>query len=319
MKGKLLVLLPGLIPELRDQIRNAAEKQDYLPVICDTPEEARAEAEEAEIILSYDAGLAKRGKKLRWFCAASAGVNHFVGLLPREDILLTNSSGAYGVTIAEHIIMVCLEMMRRMEEYRGIVSRREWRRDLPITAIHGARITILGTGDIGQEAARRFRAFDPAGITGVNRGGKNPKGLFDRVMTVDALDAALPETDVLVMSLPETPETVGLLDERRLNLLPEQAFLINVGRGTAIDQRALERMLREGRLAGAALDVFEREPLTPEDSLWECPRLILTPHIAGNMTLPYTVERIVRLFLEDFEHYCEGCPLQRLVDLRIGY
>ena len=318
MNGKLLVLLPGLAPALRSELLKAAEKAGYQPVLCDDPAQARAEAGEAEIILSYDASLAREAKRLKWFCAASAGVNHFAGLLP-EGVLLSNSSGAYGVTIAEHIVMVCLEMMRRMEDYRGIVARREWRRDLPITSIHGARIVMLGTGDIGQEAARRLRAFVPASITGVNRGGRNPEGLFDRVMTVSELDGALPEADVLIMSLPETPETIGMMDARRLELLPEGAFVINVGRGSALDQRAVERMLRAGRLAGAALDVFEREPVPREDSLWECPGLILTPHIAGNMTLPWTVERIVALFLEDLENFCQGRPLRRQVDLRVGY
>ena len=318
MNGKLLVLLPGLAPALRSELLKAAEKAGYQPVLCDDPVQARAEAGEAEIILSYDASLAREAKRLKWFCAASAGVNHFAGLLP-EGVLLSNSSGAYGVTIAEHIVMVCLEMMRRMEDYRGIVARREWRRDLPITSIHGARIVMLGTGDIGQEAARRLRAFVPASITGVNRGGRNPEGLFDRVMTVSELDGALPEADVLIMSLPETPETIGMMDARRLELLPEGAFVINVGRGSALDQRAVERMLRAGRLAGAALDVFEREPVPREDSLWECPGLILTPHIAGNMTLPWTVERIVALFLEDLENFCQGRPLRRQVDLRVGY
>ena len=109
-----------------------------------------------------------------------------------------------------------------------------------------------------------------------------------------------------------------MLDARRLALLPDQALVINVGRGSVIDQRALEKELRAGRLC-AALDVFEQEPLPAEDSLWDCPNLLMAPHVAGNMTLPYTKDRIVALFLEDFENYCDGKPLHRQIDLAKGY
>ena len=215
--------------------------------------------------------------------------------------------------------MVTLELMRRQPEYQRLVGERGWRRDLPVRSIRGSRITLLGTGDIGRETAIRFRAFGPKSITGVNRRGRPSGDMFDAIRTLADLDQVLEETDLLVMSLPGTRETRGLMNEARLNRLPEDAFIVNVGRGTAIDQKALERCLRSGRFAGVALDVFEREPLSPEDTLWDCPRLLITPHVAGNMTLGYTVDRIVRLFLEDFERYCQGQPLARRVESEQGY
>ena len=111
----------------------------------------------------------------------------------------------------------------------------------------------------------------------------------------------------------------GLMDARRLALLPEDAFLVNVGRGSTIDQKSLVALMRGGRLSGAALDVFAEEPLPPEDDVWDCPRLLVTPHVAGNMTLRYTLDRIVDMFLEDFENYCEGRPLLQEVDRERGY
>ena len=214
--------------------------------------------------------------------------------------------------------MVTLELMRRQLDYSAVVTRHEWKRDLPIRSIKGSRVTLLGTGDIGTEAVMRLRAFGPKSVTGVNRRGANPGGLYDRIVTIDRLDEALPETDLLIISLPGTPETVHILDARRLRMLPDGAFIVNVGRGPVVDTRALETELRAGRL-NAALDVFEQEPLPAEDSLWTCPNLLITPHTAGNTTLPYTVERIAELFLEDFDNYCAGRPLKRLVDLRLGY
>lgn len=109
-----------------------------------------------------------------------------------------------------------------------------------------------------------------------------------------------------------------MLDARRLALLPDGALVVNVGRGSVVDQKALEKELRALRLY-AALDVFEEEPLPPSDTLWDCPHLLMAPHVAGNMTLPYTKDRITELFLEDLERYCRGESLLRQVDLRRGY
>ena len=318
---KLLVDIPLLTAAHRAAISDAAKARGCAAVFAESEAHALAEAADAEIIFAYNAALLRAAPKLKWLCVPSAGVESYLdpALYASPDAQLSNSSGAYGVTIAEHIVMVTLEMMRRQADYSALVARRQWRRDLPIRSIRGSRITLLGTGDIGREAALRLRAFAPASLVGVNRSGRDPGGAFDRVIPIAGLDARLPETDLLVMALPGTPETAGLMDARRLALLPEDAFLVNVGRGSAIDQAALIALMGRGRLAGAALDVFETEPLPPEDPLWSCPRVLITPHCAGNMTLGYTVDRITALFLEDFENYCDGRPLDRRVDRRAGY
>ena len=148
--------------------------------------------------------------------------------------------------------------------------------------------------------------------------GLNPGGLFDRIVQRDHLDEILPETDILIISLPGTRDTFRIISEKQLKRLPDDAVIINVGRGSVIDQQALEAELRSGRLY-AGLDVFEEEPVPPDSSLWTCPRLIMTSHVAGDTTLPHTVDRIVELFLTDFENYCAGRPLTQLVDREIGY
>ncbi len=320
MAGKLVTVIPELNAAQRDRIRGAAAAHGIQAFFFDSEAEAIPCLHDAEILFCHYAALPRHAPSLRWLCSPFAGVDPFLteGVFCSPDVLLTNSSGAYGVTIAEHILMLALEMLRRQPEYSEIVRRRAWIRDLPIRSIRGSRITLLGTGDIGRETARRLRPFLPQCLTGVNRSGIHPEGLFDRVLPEPALDTVLPETDILIISLPGTPETFHLMDGRRLALLPDQALVINVGRGAVVDQAALENALRAGRLL-AALDVFEREPLPPEDPLWTCPNLLLAPHIAGNMTLPYTVERITALFLEDLENYCAGRPLARLVDPARGY
>ena len=321
MERNLVVVLPVTEAKHRERILAAAVRHGFSVQFFANGQEALPELSKAEVVLGQSAFLAQNAPKLRWLCTPSAGVDQFLGggVFAAPDALLSNSSGAYGVTIAEHIVMVTLELMRRQMEYNGIVSRREWRRDLPIRSIHGSRIALLGTGDIGREAALRLRAFSPACLVGMNRSGRNPNGLFDRIISESELDAVLPGTDLLILSLPDTPETCGILNGKRLDLLPRDAYLVNVGRGSAIDQRALETLLRCGHLAGAALDVFEEEPLPRDSGLWDCPRLLVTPHVAGNMTLAYTVDRIIDQFLEDFENYCAGRPLAHLVDRKMGY
>ena len=318
---KLLVNIVNLNGAQRRSIAKAAEGRGFECKICDGDAEALREAVDAEILFTANPDLARASKALKWLCVPSAGAEAYLddSLYAQPEARLTNSSGAYGVTIAEHIVMVTLMLMRRMLDYADVVASRQWERGLPIRSIRGSRITLLGTGNIGQEAAARLRAFGPESIIGVNRSGRHPGGEFDAVCSLNGLDDALRETDLLIMSLPGTPETAGIMDARRLSLLPTGAYLVNVGRGSAIDERTLETLLRSGRLAGAALDVFATEPLKPQDPLWDCPRLLITPHVSGNMTLPYTVERIVSQFLEDFENYCDGRPLKRLVDRRAGY
>ena len=321
MTRKLIVAIAALEARHREAIADAARRHGFEVRFFTSDAEALPQLPEAEIVFGQSALLAKNAPRLRWLCTPSAGVNQFLapGAFASPDAVLTNSSGAYGVTIAEHVVMTALEMLRQESAYRQIVFRREWTRNLPVRSIRNSRVSLLGTGDIGRETAKRLRAFEPASITGINRSGKNPdEALIDRVVPQAELSAVLPDTDLLILSLPGTQETFHLLDETRLAMLPDGALLINVGRGTVIDQKALEKELRSGRLF-AALDVFEQEPLPQDDALWTCPNLHITPHTAGNMTLPYTRDRITALFLEDFENYCAGRPLRRQVDLKKGY
>ena len=320
MSRNLIVLLPGLEDSLRSRIREAAESAGFLAAFPENEAEAAPLLPDAEIIFSLSSALADSAPRLRWQCTPSAGFNQFAscGAFLSGRAMLSNSSGAYGVTLAEHILMLTLEMLRRQPEYAEIVRRREWTNTLPVRSIKGSRVTLLGTGDIGQEAAVRLRAFAPARLSGVNRGGRNPSGLFDTIVPISQIESILPGSDILILSLPGTAETDGLLDAKRLSLLPDGALVVNVGRGTVIDQLALERELRAGRLY-AALDVFEREPIPADASLWDCPNLLITPHAAGGMSLPHTRERIVSLFLRDFDNYCAGRPLEKRVDLAKGY
>ena len=258
---------------------------------------------------------------MKWFCGSFAGVDAYLddALYPSPEVMLSNSSGTYGVTIAEHLIMVTLMLLRHAPAYLHHADAHRWGPVMPMHSLIGSTITVLGTGDIGTEFARRAKAMGAKAIRGVRRTKKAADPAFDGVFTHEELDSLLPDTDILVMALPSTADTVGILSRDRIALLPETAYVINVGRGTAIDQSALVEALNAGKLAGAALDVFEKEPIPAGDPVWDAKNLLITPHISGQMSLGYTRDKNVALFCEDLENYAAGRPLKRYVDRKIGY
>ena len=283
-------------------------------------DEALACGREAEVLYSSSPRLLKQCTHLKWYCCSNAGVDVYSqdpSLLPNGDCVLTNSN-VYGLTIAEHVVMVMLMLLRRMPEYGKSMAARQWMSGLPIRSIHGLKAVMLGTGQIGKCVAERLHALGAAEVVGVNRSGRAAEG-FDRVYPIAELDGLLPQTEALIMAVPGTDESRHVLSKERIALLPETAVVVNVGRGTTVDQQALADALNAGRLAGAALDVMVPEPLPEDHFLWETKNLILTPHVSGDTTLPYTCDRNVDSFCEDLENYMAGRPLAHAVDLKRGY
>jgi len=319
---KILVINPDLKPCHKDRINTVAGKHGASVSYTGSEAEIPDDFSDADIIYGFGINTARTSRTLKWLCVPSAGVDYLMkpDSFANQDCILSNSSGAYGVTIAEHIIASALTMMRCLDRYYKKSFRGEWGTEhYAQRSLKDSRITVLGTGDIGCSFAKRARGFEPASLTGVNRSGTAAEGVFDAVYTVDDLDDILPATDLLVMSLPATPGTDGILSRRRIMLLPEGAYIVNVGRGSAIDEDALADALDSGHLGGAALDVFRTEPLPAGDRLWNTGNLLITPHIAGNLTLDHTLEKNVEMFCEDLNNYLEGRPLKYEVDRKKGY
>ena len=323
MSRDICIYLEFLTDAHRRQIEAAAEETGFTPhfFTLDQFEAAKTCLQRCEVLYAHSVDLLRAAPaSLKWYCCSFAGVDLYCkdpSLFADPDCLLTNSN-VYGVTIAEHVVMVTLMLLRRMPEYEAIVRNHSWSNQLPIRSIRDNAFTILGTGDIGRNVAERMRGMGAAKIVGLSRSGR-PHPAFDEVYPISALDEVLPRTKILVMALPGTPETVRILDRRRIALLPADACVINVGRGTAVDQAALADALNSGKLAGAALDVMDPEPLPKDDPLWDAKNLILTPHVSGNMTLGYTCDENVARFCADLRNYAAGRPLAGLVDRKRGY
>ncbi len=304
-----------------DMIKEAASEAGSQLHIFDTEDDAIASGISADIIYGIAPRIAATDGNLKWLCTPTAGVDYLMrdGAFANRECILTNAAGAYGVTIAEHMIGVLIMMMRRIPEFQEGTAQRKWYPPRSQKLILGSRITVLGAGDIGRSFAERIRSFKPACITAISRSGRSECSFFDEICPVSRLDEILPRTDVLAMSLPATEETKDILSRERLSLLPDGAYIINVGRGSAIDEDAIADELDSGRLAGAALDVFRTEPLPEDSRLWNTRNLLITPHVAGNLTADHTIERNVEMFCEDLDNYASGRQLRYLVDRSLGY
>lgn len=263
--------------------------------------------------------------KLKWVHSAAAGVGSALHAeMLASDVLFTNSAGIHAVPIAEYVIAGVLHFLRGLDYATYQQHRTEWnktpfvRLDSVLREVDTVRALVIGTGGIGQAVGERLTALG-ARCTGVRRRPElGPPPGFDRVMSLDSLDTELPGHDVIVLAAPLTPQTNGLLDGRRLDLLPRSAIVVNVSRGALLDEDALVVRLRDGRLRGAVLDVFREEPLATFSPLWQLRQVLLTPHVSPVSPGRFW-PRQLDLFLDNWRRYVSGMPLNNQVNKRAGY
>ena len=251
---------------------------------------------------------------LRWYHTVSAGVENMpLAELAERGIVLTNNSGSYDVQIAEHLMAFVFAASRKLHLYRDSQRTREWR-DQDHVELRDATMVIYGMGSIGGEAARLAKCVGMR-VIGVRRRPAPQAGVT--VLGADRLAEVAHEADYLAITAPLTPETRGAISKEIIARLKPTAWVMNIARGAIIDEPALIDALREGRIAGAALDVFATEPLPPDSPLWSLENVILTPHTSGNS--PKAGERSLALFAENLRRYKAGEPLLNQVDYAVGY
>ncbi|PDW01633.1 D-2-hydroxyacid dehydrogenase [Candidatus Viridilinea mediisalina] len=258
----------------------------------------------------------QEAQQLRWVHTPSAGVDHLlVPAVYERDLLLTNSAGVHAIPMAEFVLGLLLAYVKRLPYFYNAQAERRWAGDIGLAELHGATMLILGLGGIGQAIAERAAAF------GMRVWGSRRKPIatphVERVVTGDEWRTLLPATDYLVVTAPLTAATRGMVDAAALAALPPSAYLVNVGRGPLIDEAALIEALRHGKLAGAALDTFDQEPLPPEHPFWIMPNVTITPHATAFS--PRMHQRQVTLFLDNLVRFMQGQPLRNIVDKSAGY
>ncbi|HEX6049546.1 MAG TPA: D-2-hydroxyacid dehydrogenase [Gemmatimonadaceae bacterium] len=284
-------------------------------------------ARDAEVYFGYGLSpqLFAAAARLRWVHSAAAGVASLLFPGMRQSaVLLTNSGGVMGDTIAEHVVGGVIYLLRAFDVAVRLQDVRKWDKE-PFVSLPGAvrelnecRALIVGTGGIGGGVGWRLNALGVRCV-GVRRRADRgtPRG-FERVIGLDGLDAELPHADILVLTTPLTSETGMLLTGARMDCLPPSAIVVNVARGALLDETALIERLRRGSLRGAVLDVFREEPLPPDSPLWGLRQVLITPHVAAVSPRRFW-ERELELFLDNWVRYRRGDPLRNLVDKDAGY
>jgi phosphoglycerate dehydrogenase-like enzyme len=251
---------------------------------------------------------------LRWFHSFAAGVDHpaFRALLER-GVTVTNSPGGSSPAIAQYVVAMMLRVTKRMDEWAASQRERRWA-PIPTEELTGSTAGVVGLGHIGGEVARLAQAFGMR-VIGCRRSQRRARHV-DEIVPPERLGDLLARADFVVLAVPLTSATEGLIGGAELRAMRDDAWLINVSRGSVVDEPALIEALRDGVIAGACLDVFQQEPLPPESELWSLPNAIVTPHNSG--WSPLNRERVLDIFLDNLRRYASGRPLRhrvRLTDL----
>lgn len=283
-----------------------------------TEEQVRA----ADIIIgNVSPAMLKEAENLKWIQLNSAGSDNYCkpGIL-KPGALLTNATGAYGLAISEYMVGMSFMLQNKLYQYYQNQMGHQWKDMGKVTSVYGSTTLVVGLGDIGGEYAARMKALGSYTIGVKRTPGKKPEYL-DELYTTEQLDELLPRADFVSLSLPNTPNTCHIMDERRLRLMKPGAYLLNVGRGNAIDGDALCKVLHEGHLGGCGVDVTDPEPLPADHPLWNAPRMVITPHISGQYHLQETFERIVKIAGRNLERFLSGQEeqMENLVDFETGY
>ncbi len=255
-------------------------------------------------------------RDLRWIHLAGAGVDAvlFPGLVS-SPVVLTNSRGIFDRAMAEYVLGLMLALAKDLPRTLELQRRRAWQHR-ETDRLEGRTVIVVGAGSIGREVGRFARAAGMR-VLGVARRRRDADPDFERVAAVEELHAVLPEADYVVLTLPLTPDTRGLVGAAALARMKRTARLINVARGAVVDEAALLDALRSGRIAGAALDVFVDEPLPHDHPFWELPTVIVSPHMSGDFAGHR--EALSQLFVENFRRWLAGAPLLNVVDKERGY
>ena len=259
-----------------------------------------------------------KARRLRW--VQSIGVGFETMLYPEmidSDVVITNTAGAFDAAMAEQTLAFMLAHARGLMHFERDRKGRVWDRHTDsVTQIHGKTACVLGLGSIGRSIAVRLDALGLA-VTAVDAQVATPPAGVSRLFKADELLHAVADADYVVVALPETESTRGIVDAACFNRMRETAFLVNIARGPIVNEADLVRALQEKRIAGAGLDVFEEEPLPDSSPLWDMPNVVFAPHSAGYS--PEGRGNILRIFKENLRRFLDGDPLMNVVDKEKGY
>ncbi len=339
MKNLLLAFPEGTISkEQQDQLRQVAPDLN----VIQTADEARLNdlVPDCEIIAgSFPTQLLPKAKQLRWFQQWSAGADWLLECPEAQemDFVLTNASGVHAIPISEHIIAFLLAAARNLPTAWQGQQQKQWltgeasdndsdRADKnqkaltygrgDVFEVAGKTLLLLGVGEIGERTAKIAKALEMQ-IIALRHDPSEAAPYAEETVGDDALLATLPKADVVISTVPLTEETKGMFNGEAFAAMKKGSYFINIGRGETVDEEALVEALQSGQIGGAALDVFETEPLSEDSPLWEMANVQITPHASG--TTPHYNDRAFAILLENLKRYVAGQELKNVVDKAKGY
>lgn len=274
---------------------------------------------EIEVLICYDPFKTlniEKMKKLKWIQLSSVGIDQLpIEYLKNTSIITTNNNGGYSIPMGEWIVLKALELFKNSKGLYENQVNRKWKMDTGILEIYGKTIGFIGTGTIATEAAKRFQGFG-VNILGVNTNGRDVE-FFNKCYAMSDLNEMLRLCDVVVCTIPYTKATHHLINEDRFKTMKVGAFFINVARGSIVDESSLIENLKSGKLAGAALDVYEEEPLKKQSPLWDLDNVILTSH--NSWISEMRNKRRFNIIYDNMKRYIQDEKLANVVDLKKGY
>ena len=306
---------PGPMAYLREQFPEF-EFLSY-PRNAKVPDEVLARA---EVLMNYgDKSQIAPAKNVRYIHTISAGIDGYIDEVDRchgSALPVTNGAGVYSDAVGEHVIALLLAVVHGIVPSVRTMAEKQWPAIPMLGNVNGKTIAVLGTGDIGNNAARICAAMG-ARVLGFKLHACEPFPPYSEIYTGDdGLDALLPQADAVLVCLPGSPFTKDMLDARRIGLMKAGSVLVNIGRGSIVNTEALMEALRSGRIAAAGLDVTDPEPLPPDHPLWDCPNVLITPHISG---LGASKQKHAEWFAENLRAYLEGRPQPGAVNREMKY
>jgi phosphoglycerate dehydrogenase-like enzyme len=312
------IMLPAQTDTTRAWARRLSEQvPEVRVVVADDPETARQEIVDADAAFGWlDADLLQRATKLRWLQAPQAAprAGYYFPELIAHPLAVTNFREIFNDHISAHIMAFVLAFARGLHVYIPQQLRREWKKpseNQGVVHLPEATALIVGVGGIGAETARKLSAFGVRVLATDARRASAPEGVAE-MHKPEALDELLPRADFVILTVPHTPATEGFFNRARFQRMRPSAFFITVGRGMTTRLDDLVEALRAGEIAGAALDVYEQEPLPAEHPLWTMPNVLMTPHMAGYGS--YLDERRYQIMEDNCRAFAAGRPLRNVVD-----
>ncbi|CUS98112.1 D-2-hydroxyacid dehydrogenase [Candidatus Kryptobacter tengchongensis] len=317
MKRKVIIthkIRPSLVEKIISQIGDKAD------IVFDPDKkEIDKVIEDVEIIFGdFERNHARLAKNLRWVHLGYAGVDMILyPEIVNSDVIVTCSKGIHQHHMTEFLFGMILTLTRRFDKIYNVQKLKIWDKQVAkeFVSLRGKTMGILGLGNIGRQIAKVSKAFEMY-VIGMKRTKANVE-YVDEVITKEEMQYLLENSDFIVVVLPLTEETFHLIGEREFEMMSKKPYFFNIGRGAVVDEKALIDALKNGKIRGAGLDVFENEPLPKDSPLWEMENVLITPHIAG--LFPNYWEEPVNLFIENFKRYIDGKNLMNVVDKVVGY